>query len=113
MITSQVAPGEWFPYFCNPMNSLQFQMRSKKAYEIYKKWVDVHQYKGLSYCLTYEDEPIEDFEKMLTRSIGIECKKVKVSFSKNSQKSKDLVEFKTIKINLRKFVRKIMLNSKE
>ena len=79
-------------------------MRSKKAYEIYKKWVENHQYKGLSYCLAYEDEPIEDFEKMLTSSIGISYKKVKVSFSKNSQKSKDLVEFKTIKINLREFL---------
>ena len=50
-------------------------MRSKKAYEIYKKWVENHQYKGLSYCLAYEDEPIEDFEKMLTRFL----KKISIS----------------------------------
>ena len=63
--------------------------------------------------MAYLEEPEEKYDEIIPISTGIKKKTVRVYFSKHSNKYKDLMEFKTYRINIPVFLDELLQECKK
>lgn len=103
LITSQVAVGIWYPSHCNFQDQKQQDLRCEKGYKQYEAWL-AKKWKGLEEVVGYYEEPKDQYRSIFPESTGIPVNTVNLSFSPHSNKSVEVMEFKSIKINLEVFL---------